>query len=62
MDKRKITNLDNLDFKPFDKYGDPIKDWYWHKICFVEKTNFETYISKLEPVTKTVPYTQKRVV
>ena len=57
MDKRKITNLDKLDFKPFDKYGEPIKVWYWHKISFDEKTNFETYISKLEPGTKTIPHT-----
>ena len=57
MDKRKITNLDNLDFKPFDKYGKSIKGWYWHKISFDEKTNFGTYISKLEPGTKTIPHT-----
>ena len=57
MDKRKITNLDKLDFKPFDKYGEPIKGWYWHKISFDEKTNFGTYISKLEPGTKTIPHT-----
>jgi anti-sigma factor ChrR (cupin superfamily) len=57
MDKRKITNLDKLDFKPFDKYGEPIKGWYWHKISFDKKTNFGTYISKLEPGTKTIPHT-----
>ena len=57
MDKRKITNLDKLDFKPFDKYGKPIKGWYWHKISFDKKTNFGTYISKLEPGTKTIPHT-----
>ena len=49
MDKRKITKLNNLKFEPFDKYGDPIKGWSWHKISFDEKTNFGTYISKLEP-------------
>ena len=57
MDERKITNLDNLDFKQFDKYGELIKGWYWHKISFNEKTNFRTYISKLEPGTKTIPHT-----
>ena len=56
MRKRKITNLSNLDFKPFDKYGDPIKGWSWHKISFNEKTNFGTYISKLDPGVKTVPH------
>ena len=57
MDKRKITNLDNLKFEPFDKYGEPIEGWSWHKISFDEKTNFGTYISKLDPGTKTVPHT-----
>ena len=57
MDKRKITSLKNLDFEPFDKYGKPIKGWSWHKISFDEKTNFGTYISKLDPGTKTFPHT-----
>ena len=56
MDKRKITNLDNLKFEPFDKYGEPIEGWSWHKISFDEKTNFGTYISKLNPETKTIPH------
>jgi len=57
MNKRKITKLDNLKFEPFNKYGEPIKGWHWHKISFDEKTNFGTYISKLDPGTKTVPHT-----
>ena len=56
MNKRKITNIDNLKFEPFNKYGETIKGWYWHKISFNEKTNFGTYISKLEPNTKTIPH------
>ena len=56
MNKRKITKLNNLKFEPFDKYGKPIKGWSWHKISFDEKTNFGTYISKLDPGTKTVPH------
>ena len=56
MDKRKITKLSNLKFEPFDKYGKPIKGWYWHKISFNKKTNFGTYISKLNPETKTPPH------
>ena len=57
MNKRKITKLDNLKFEPFNKYGEPIEGWSWHKISFDEKTNFGTYISKLDPGTKTVPHT-----
>ena len=56
MDKRKITKLDRLNFEPFDKYGEPIKGWSWHKISFDEKTNYGSYISKLEPGTKTLPH------
>ena len=56
MDKRKITKLKNLKFEPFNKYGEPIKGWQWHKISFDEKTNFGTYVSKLDPNTKTVPH------
>tara|TARA_B110001452_G_C14905367_1_gene316443 strand:+ start:129 stop:482 length:354 start_codon:yes stop_codon:yes gene_type:complete len=56
VNNRKITNLNYLNFKPFDKYGKSIKGWSWHKISFNEKTNFGTYVSKLEPGTKTLPH------
>ena len=56
MGKRKITKLNYLKFKPFNKYGAPIKGWSWHKISFNKKTNFGTYISKLEPGTKTLEH------
>ena len=56
MSKRKITNINSLKFTPFDKYGEPIKGWSWHNISFDKKTNFGTYISKLEPGTNTLPH------
>tara|TARA_B100000767_G_scaffold231757_1_gene223331 strand:+ start:125 stop:481 length:357 start_codon:yes stop_codon:yes gene_type:complete len=56
MNKRKITKLNQLKFKPFDKYGKSIKGWTWHKISFDKETNFGTYISKLDPKTKTLPH------
>ena len=56
MNKRKITKIKDLNFEPFDKYGLKIKGWAWHKISFDEKTNFGTYISKLDPETKTLPH------
>ena len=56
MSKRKITKLNNLKFIPFDKYGKTIKGWTWHNISFNKKTNFGTYVSKLEPGTKTLPH------
>ena len=36
MNKRKITNINHLKFKPFDRYGEKIDGWYWHKISFDE--------------------------
>ena len=56
MIKRKITKLKKLKFKPFNKYGHTIKGWKWHKISFDDKTNYGTYVSKLEPGTKTIPH------
>ena len=56
MNKRKITQLKSLKFKPFNKYGKKIKGWTWHIISFNRKTNFGTYISKLEPDTKTLAH------
>ena len=56
MNKRKIINTNHLKFKPFDKYGKPIDGWTWHNISFDKETNFGTYISKLEPGTKTLPH------
>ena len=56
MSKRKITRLDNLKFKPFNKYGKPIKGWSWHRISFDKKSNFGSYVSRLKPGTKTLPH------
>ena len=47
MSKRKITKVNNLNFKPFDRYGKVIPGMTWHKISFDKKTNYGTYISKL---------------
>ena len=34
MIKRKITNLYNVKFVPFDNYGEPVKGMSWHKISY----------------------------
>ena len=59
MTKRKITKIDDLEFEPFNKYGSIIPGWSWHKISFDKETNFGTYVSKLEPGTKTLPHIHK---
>ena len=46
MSKRYINNLNNLDFKPFDNYGEPVKGMSWHKISYDKKNGgFGTYLS-----------------
>ena len=57
MPKRKITNLNNLNFEPFDNYGEAVPGMSWHKISFDKKNGYGTYISKLQPGTKTIPHT-----
>ena len=59
MTKRKITKMDNLEFKPFNRYGPTVPGMSWHKISFDKETNFGTYVSKLEPGTKTLPHIHK---
>ena len=59
MGKRKIININNLKFKPFDRYGFTVPGMSWHKISYDDKTNIGTYISKLEPGTKTIPHKHK---
>jgi anti-sigma factor ChrR (cupin superfamily) len=56
MSKRKITDILNLNFEPFDRYGSVIPGMSWHKISFDKKSGHGTYISKLEPGTKTIPH------
>ena len=55
MNKRKITKLNNLNFKPFDKYGKPIKGWSWHKISFDDKKFWDLYF-KIRTWNKTLPH------
>ena len=53
MNKRKITKLDHLKFKPFNKYGKSIKGWSWHKISFDKKNEhhfFGADLVKNDPV------------
>jgi anti-sigma factor ChrR (cupin superfamily) len=56
MSKRKITNTSNLKFYPFDRYGSVIPGMSWHKISFNKENGYGTYISKLDPGTKTIPH------
>jgi anti-sigma factor ChrR (cupin superfamily) len=57
MSKRKITDILNLKFEPFDRYGSVIPGMSWHKISFDKESGYGTYISKMAPGTKTIHHT-----
>ena len=56
MSKRKITNLLNVKFEPFDNYGTPIPGMNWHKISYSKETGQGSYILKMEPGAKSLPH------
>ena len=55
MSKRKITNLFNVDFKPFDNYGETVPGMSWHKISYDKQNGgYGSYILKMEPNAKSL--------
>ena len=57
MIKRKITNLYNVKFVPFDNYGVVVPGMSWYKISYSkEKGGQGTYVLKMEPGAKSLPH------
>ena len=57
MIKRKITNLSNVEFVPFDNYGSPVPGMSWHKISYSKENGGQgTYVLKMEPGSKSLPH------
>ena len=57
MTKRKITNLYNVEFIPFDNYGSIVPGMYWHKISYDKKNGGQgTYLLKMDPNAKSLPH------
>ena len=55
MSKRKITNLFNVEFKPFDNYGVTVPGMSWYKISYDKQNGgYGTYILKMEPNAKSL--------
>jgi anti-sigma factor ChrR (cupin superfamily) len=55
MSKRKITNLFNVDFKPFDNYGVTVPGMSWYKISYDKQNGgYGTYLLKMEPNAKSL--------
>ena len=57
MIKRKITNLKDIDFIPFDNYGAVVPGMSWHKISYSRENGGQgTYVLKMEPGAKSLPH------
>ena len=57
MLKRKITDLFNVEFKPFDNYGVTMPGMSWHKISYNRENGGQgTYILKMDPKAKGLPH------
>jgi anti-sigma factor ChrR (cupin superfamily) len=55
MAKRKITNLYNVKFEPFDNYGVVVAGMSWHKISYDKKNGGQgSYLLKMEPGAKSL--------
>ena len=60
MNNRKITNLYNVKFKPFDNYGAVVPGLSWHKISYDRKNGgFGSYLLKMDPGSKSIPHKHK---
>ena len=56
MKRRIINNPLNLEFEPFDNYGQPIKGMSWHKISYEKEKGQGSYILKMDPGAKSIPH------
>jgi len=60
MIKRKITNLKDIEFIPFDNYGVVVPRMSWHKISYSREDGGRgTYVLKMEPGAKSLPHEHK---
>jgi anti-sigma factor ChrR (cupin superfamily) len=60
MIKRKITNLNDIEFIPFDNYGAVVPGMSWHKISYSRENGGQgTYVLKMEPGAKSLPHEHK---
>ena len=57
MTKRKITDLNNLKFKPFDNYGAVVPGMSWHKISYKKSKGGQgTYVLKMAAGSRSLPH------
>ena len=57
MINRKITDLYDVEFTPFDNYGVVVPGMSWHKISYSRENGGQgTYVLKMEPGAKSLPH------
>ena len=57
MTKRRITDLYNLKFEPFDNYGSVVPGMSWCKISYNRKAGGQgTYVLKMDSGAKSLPH------
>ena len=57
MTKRKITDLHDVKFVPFDNYGTEVPGMSWHKISYDKKNGgYGSYLLKMKPGAKSLPH------
>jgi len=57
MSKRKITDLYNVKFKPFDNYGVTVPGMNWYKISYKrENGGHGSYLLKMDPGARSLPH------
>ena len=55
MTKRKITNIYDVQFKPFDNYGSPVEGMSWHKISYNKENGGQgSYLLKMDHNSKSL--------
>ena len=57
MHDRKITDINNAVFKPFDRYGKPLPKMSWSVISYESSTGFGSFLLKMEPGARSTPHT-----
>ena len=57
MNDRKITDIHNINFKPFDRYGEPVPKMSWHIISYDQISGQGSYVLKMDPGAQSVPHT-----
>ena len=56
MKDRQVIDIQNIEFKPFDRYGSPVPKMSWHIISYNQTSGQGSYVLKMEPGAQTVPH------